>query len=818
MSMTPEQWRRLQALFEAAVELDAEERDDYLQEHCDEPELREQVLSLLSAAEQADEGIQRVIAAALPRSMQSGERVGPYRLVEQIGEGGMGSVFLAERDDSEYKQQVAIKVIHAGSLDKAILGRFRSERQILARLNHPNIARLLDGGTTEQHYPFLVMEYVEGVPLDEYCDARQLSTSERLRLFQRVCEAIHYAHQNLVVHRDIKPGNILVTPYGQPKLLDFGIAKLLDEAPGDHTVALTRANMRVMTPEQASPEQILGKPISTASDVYSLGVLLFALLTGQRPYRLDSHRPGELERVIVETEPDRPSAAVSRSLNKPASEHGESDAISISLARGTTPDRLKRHLSGDLDNIVLMAMRKEPERRYASAQELADDIGRFLGNQPVIARADTGAYRTRKFLRRNLRAVIAAALVLVTIAGLVSVYTLRLSAERDRVRFEAQRATQTADFLRSLFTVADPAVSKGETITARELLKQGADKVSQELGEQPELQASLLTVIGSVMIELNLFEDSLRALEQAYALRRAELGNEHIDVAETAGFLATATYSLGQYNRAIEFHREAVRIRLAEHGENHVDVATAINNFGHTLYEQGDYAGAEQRYRRSLAIHDRLENNWHPNYAASLMNLAQLKQTTGDYEESEILFREALAINREQLGLQHPEVATNLHNLGSLLGVMGRHPEAQTYFEESMSLTQQLHGVDADLGSTLVNIGLMRQQQGDHNAAEGYFRRALENDQRIFGETHFNVGYDMVLIARVLTTRGEYQSAEALFQQALAIYDEALLEDNPFVASALAGLGALYVEQERPRLCENSALDIITLSDRRCDQ
>src|SRR5450755_1386887 len=424
-----ERWARVKELFEAAVDLDPNQRTALLEKECGGDEaLRGEIESLLKSDERTDGFIEHP-AFALPRDLFPddveepfvGRQFGAYQLIREIGRGGLGAVYLAARADDEYRKEVAIKVIRRGLDTDDIIRRFRNERQILAQLDHPNIARLIDGGTTDDGLPYFVMEYVNGEPINVYCDANALPTTERLKLFRKVCAAVTYAHQNLVIHRDLKPSNILVTQEGEPKLLDFGIAKLL--ITGDELFTQTIPALRVMTPEYASPEQVKGDKIMTTSDVYSLGVLLYELLTGQRPYRLKTRTPEEIARAITEQEPERPSTAASQrpDRNSPQS-----------------ANRNPKVLRGDLDNIVLMAMRKEPARRYASVGQFSEDIRRHLEGLPVRARKDTVAYRTSKIVNRHRIGVAAAALVLLSlVGGIVATLSEVQTARRERAKAEA---------------------------------------------------------------------------------------------------------------------------------------------------------------------------------------------------------------------------------------------------------------------------------------------------------------------------------------------------------------------------------------------
>src|SRR5258708_14888944 len=425
--------------------------------------------------------------------MEEGDRIGPYRVLRTLGVGGMGEVFLAERADAEFEQQVAIKVVYGGAFARTVQSRLKIERQILAQLDHPNIAHLLDGGSLPDGTAYIVMEYVDGVPIDAFCDSNRLDIVARLKLFQTVCAAVHYAHQNLIVHRDLKPSNILVTAAGAPKLVDFGIAKLLDERQaGHHTLAVTQADIRVMTPDHASPEQVRGQAITTSSDVYVLGVLLYKLLTGTGPFVIPSMRLTDIERAICERDPPLPS-------HQCANDDTE-EARGIADARGTNPGRLRRTLAGDLDNIILMAMRKEPERRYGSAQQMAGDIQRYLDGKPVIAHGDSFSYRSSKFVRRHWLPVTAGASIFALILAFALttyVQSLRIAAERDRVaeqreraERERSRAEEVSSFLVNLFKLSNPEENRGSQVTARELLDSAAKRLRAGLQDQPQTNAA----------------------------------------------------------------------------------------------------------------------------------------------------------------------------------------------------------------------------------------------------------------------------------------------------------------------------------------
>ncbi|MEM6646873.1 MAG: serine/threonine-protein kinase [Bacteroidota bacterium] len=655
MKWTPERWKRADALVEALLDLDADARTAYLDAHCTDAALRADVEALLAQEPEARTLFQQDVlhfalplVPAAPEAALPYEHIGPYRLVEAIGRGGMGTVYRAERADGTFEQQVAIKIVHQ-YLSADTLRRFHAERHILARLQHPRIARLLDGGQTPDDRPFFVLEYVDGQPITTYAEQPGLSVDDRLTLFIQVCEAVRYAHQNLVVHRDLKPSNILVTPEGHVKLLDFGIAKLLDEGEGlPMTTLITQDGSRWLTPDYASPEQVKGEAITTASDVYQLGVLLYELLTGRRPYQLSERLRHEAARIILETQPERPSTAVTK----------------VQTGTATTaldPTRLRRRLQGDLDVMVLTALRKEPERRYASAEALALDLKRHLDGLPVQARRDTLGYRTRKFVQRNRLGVGVAAVVL--IAALGAVWAI-LDQSR-QVRDERDRAEAALAFMGELFASANPShgvedVTNRTDITVVEALQIASNRVQRELGDQPMVQT---TVAGMVARNLYDFNDSTAAQAIAYW---GELADQHADPLsnEARGALIFRSHLLrnaGDYAAAESLM--AMVIDRAERGTDVSvgDLASAYNDMAGIYFYQG--RPAEDRfpyYRKAIALY-RTDSTYAGDVATISANMANA--LPDDDPEKEQLVREAVEIWERIRPADHPDIALGYYHL-----------------------------------------------------------------------------------------------------------------------------------------------------------
>jgi eukaryotic-like serine/threonine-protein kinase len=727
-----------------------------------------------------------------------GDRIGPYRVLRTLGAGGMGEVYLAERADAQFEQQVAIKVVHGGALAVSMHSRLKQERQILAQLDHPNIAHLLDGGALTDGSAYIVMEYVDGEAIDVFCDVNRLDINARLKLFQTVCAAVHYAHQNLIVHRDLKPSNILVTAAGVPKLLDFGIAKLLDDRQAArHTLAVTQADVRIMTPDHASPEQVRGQAITTSSDVYVLGVLLYKLLCGTGPFFIASMRLSEIERAICEKDPSPPSETVS------AEELPESKLIAES--RGTSAKRLRRSLSGDLDNIVLMAMRKEPERRYASAEQLAGDIQRFLEGMPVIARRDTVSYRTAKFVKRHwLPVSAAAAAAFIVIAFSVTTYeqSVRIAAERDRAaqqreraEHERARAEEVSSFLVNLFKLSDPGENRGNQVTARELLDSGAKRLQTGLQDQPATKAALLSTVGTVYDSLGQYQDALPLLDESLHLQAQSQDPSRVD---TLLELGRARIGAGELAAAEAPLQEALRIAQRDAGATSVQTGHSLWSLGMLRFEQGRNTEAKGLYIRSLSV---LEDSRAPqtDVSAALSDLAKVYVLEQQWVLAKQTHEQALEIDRRVLGDDHPRVAFRLENLAIVAQNMGDLKLAETLYVDALKRQEHIYGDHhPEIAVAKGNYGLLLQREGRLAEAEPLLRSALETKLSLYGPSHFMVGYSRVSLAILLHDKGDLAASENEFRQALAIYDKSLPANHQYRASLLMYFARLLVDRNKP--------------------
>jgi serine/threonine-protein kinase len=773
-------WRQVDDLLAAALEHPPSERRAFLEATADAA-IEQHVLALLELEGHAPAFFERdVVGQALSLLAEAeepaarlcpGDRVGAYRIVREIGRGGMSVVFLAERDDGRFQKRVAIKVLpvlpHLMPLH--FRSRFQGEREILAQLEHPAIARLLDGGETTSGEPYLVMEYVEGESIDQYCDRRRLTVDQRLELFLSAGEAVAYAHQNLVVHRDIKPSNVLVSSSGEVKLLDFGIAKVLSQ--GTEASQHTVTGERVMTPAYASPEQVRGEPIRTVSDVYSLGVLLYQLLTGVMPHRTGG-LPHELAIAILEEEPARPSTAAGSDA------HGE--------ARATDPKRLRGRLRGDLDAIVLKALRKAPERRYPSVEALLEDLRAHLREAPVTARADDRAYRMGKFVRRNWPALAAGAALLALGSASAAYHARRIQGERDVARREAATAQAVTRFVASLFEASNAwgsSQAHPDTITARALLEQGTRRIRSELADQPEVRAELLSTLGSIHSSLGLESQAESLLNEALTLRRRLQRADSAAMAEDLERLGLVDYRKGDYLHAESRDREAYEIRRGRFGPQSYAAATSLNRIAMDLRKKGDGAQSERLFREALAIFRERRGEESKEVAAALKGLAMIRRERGDLREAESFGRQGLAISQRVLGERHPLTTEHMSDLGTIMRSKGDLAEAERLFRRALEDSQAWFGPEhPNVAIRWNSLGLVLQEKGEPDAAERHYRESLRINRKFWGEAHPVIAGNLHNLGTLAYDRGELADAEALLGQALAMRRKILPPQHPDTA------------------------------------
>ena len=793
--MASDRWQELERLFlrlrrEAGSDLDAA----LLEVAEEDAELAAHVRTLLDAAGRAgdflegsagleeigDHAAAPVEREAIPRPesnrpdavLSPGDRLGAYRILGPLGAGGMSTVYLAERADRAYRQRVAVKVIGGGWLAPGMEERFQAERQILASLVHPNIARLLDGGATPQGRPYLVLELVEGEPVDAFCDRRRLNVGERLELFSKVCAAVGAAHRSLVVHRDLKPSNILVTAAGEPKLLDFGIAKLLQPDPSDEVVPTTQAWARLLTPRYASPEQLRGERVTTASDVYSLGLLLYQLLAGHSPWPPDASTGTLMEERSAQV-PPAPSALLAvRTADR------QLEARQIAELRSSPLQALRRQLEGDLDAVVLKALEPEPERRYASVEPLKEDLRRFLTGFPVRARPAGRLYRIRRFLGRHRWPAAVTALLVVLVLALAGTTTLqswRLAKERDEALAAQKRSREVVGFLQDVFRVA----MEEEELTVRQAVSRSAASLETKLLDQPRVRADLLEVIGNIYRHLGAYDEAERQLTKALAIRRDLFGDESLSVATLLGSLGPVKAWLDRLEEGEQAARRAVAIvERAQNPDPRVETAV-LNQLVGLLCLRGDLAAAEDPSLQAAVLAASRLGDLEVEKAQAMANRARVLTGTGRYAEALSLYRDAIRLQRQSQGPDHPEVVTLLNNLALAYRHEGQFEDALKHMEEAVALLRRL-GLERSpsFARSLKILGDLHLGTEDLESAEAAYEESRRLIEEISGPGHYAVLVNLAGIASVELRRGQAEQAEALLAGWLGVWGSDLR--NPY--------------------------------------
>ena len=850
--MDAEKSKRAAEIFQAAVTLEPTELMTFLDVECgDDGTLRREVESLLSHDRDDDSGLDlslfvgpgKIALYEQESADQPVDRVGVYRLVQEIGRGGMGTVYLGRRTDAELEKEVAVKLLRAAAGSEDRRRRFHQERQILSDMEHPNIARLLDGGTTENGVPYIVMELVDGLPITTYCDRRQCPVRLRLQLFLDVCEAVHYAHRNLVVHRDLKPSNILVTEDGRPKLLDFGIAKVLEAAEGESDWTATET--RRFTPTYASPEQVDGERISTASDVYSLGIVLYEMLCGERPFDWTGSSPREVSKQMRTTAPPWPSARVGT-----ARDADPSVAFALAADRQTSPEGLRRTLRGDLDSILAKALRPEPEERYTSIEHMAEDVRRFLDGRPVLARSGNLAYHVGKWMRRHA----AAAAVLFLFVGLLTSFAVISRAQQrstasalEQARIEQTRTEELTEFLVGMFALSDPQSGRGANLTVRETLDIGARRVAIELADQPATQATLRHTLAEVYSGLGLATQARDLAKQALEQRRRLFGERSESVAETLVLLARIRIALFQLKAAELDLQTALDIRRRLFGPDALPLAECHRALAHVYSQLNDGPRAEAATTAALSIPgqsatDRaetlailaviLDDAGRPQEALARMregldlvtggneapdlSIAHTSRLAADFElrfghfgRSEQYVRDALARFRRLLGPEHPLVAETLCRLARVLIFAGKVEEAEALLPEVEAIRAQLpdyEGSPAAMETAEIRARVHLAGGRYQQAAAAYQTiRAWQIEK--LGPDHPSVAGSRVAEGTARFRLDDLDTAEPLIRRGRSVLIDQLGPDHYATHEATVYLGELLTATERLDEAEQLFLD-----------
>ena len=759
--MNPE----LEGLFEQTVGLAATEREQFLAEHCSDPNLRRELELLLAHDQGAETFLQRAVseeASALQTFVLTpGQRLGPYRVLSIIGRGGMGLVYLAERADGKFEQRVAIKVLQCGVDPSWINDRTQQECRILASLEHPNIARVLDADVSHDGLPYFVMEYVDGLPLDRYCERHHLSFRHRLRLLLPLCDALHLAHQKLIVHRDLKPDNILVTEPGVPKLLDFGIAKVLGEVPVSPQNTITR----ILTPEYASPEQARGEPVTTATDIYSLGGVLYKLLTGSTPHQTKDRGPLEMVRAICEEEVRRPS-------------------------------ELRPELAGDIDSILLKALHTDPQQRYRSVDQFAADLQSWLAGRPVLAVPPSLAYRARKFGRRHrvALATVSAVTLALVVAAVVSI--------REGIRANRETAVAEAvnEFLRNdLLAQAGASAQSGPNtkpdpdLKVRTALDRAAERIEGKFTKQPEVEASIRDTMGWTYIDLGLYPEARKQLERALELRRRALGAKTWKTMARLGWVADLQ---GKYAEAEVLESKALEAQRRVLGPEHPDTLGSMNYLAVIYGHEGKYAQAEALDAQILEIQKRVLGPEHPDTLISLGSLASDYEYQSKHAQAEALEVQALEIRKRVLGPEHPRTLDSMGELARVYLQEGKYAQTEALDSQAWEIRKRVLGPEHP--GTLTSMGNLAndyQYEGKHAEAEALGVQAVEIMKRVLGPEHPRTLNSMNNLTWVYESEGKYAQAEALDGQILEIRRRVLGPEHPDTLSSMGALAVDYGDQ-----------------------
>jgi len=801
--MDSTRWERMQSLFHEVADRPQGEQRALLKTACgDDDGLIADVLTLLEedarGASLLDRDLaqvaQDVLDEAVPASLPFKE-FGPYRLKEALGEGGMGVVYLAERID--LGSLVAIKILRDAWLSPARRERFASEQRTLAQLNHPSIARLYDADTLDDGTPWFVMEYVEGVPLTEYCSQHACSIEQRLKLFRAVCEAVQYAHQHAVIHRDLKPSNILVKPDGSIRLLDFGIAKQLETLEthaGQKGSDQTMTGLRLMTPAYAAPEQIRGDRVGIHTDVYSLGVILYELLAGELPFDLSKLTPGEAEAMIVGQDPEKPSTVAKRMSEKLRA--------NIAFANKTA--------WADLDVLCLTAMHKDTQRRYPSVEALIRDVDHYLKGEPLEARGDSFRYTLGKFVRRNRRAVSAAALVFTIIVGLVVFFTVRLAKARNAALAEAARTQRIQRFMMNLFQGGDESVGPGDSMKVVTLLNRGVQE-AKSLNSDPKEQAELYQTLGTIYDQLGKFDQADSLLHSSLERRKSVFGPDSSEAAESLVALGQLRSDQAQYDEAEQLTRQGLEMSRRHLPPTHPRVGRAMYALGEVLVSEGKYDQGIQVLDEAVRIQS-APGGVTADLAETLTELANAQFYAGHLDTSNSLNLKVVAMDRQLYGERHPNVAEDLINLGAIQTEWGHYPVTERYYRQALDIMQGFYGKDhPETASVMTLLGRSLNAQGRFNEAADMLREALGIQERVYGQVHPRVASAVGELGKVAMQQGNLDEAEIDFKRQAEIYRAVYNGKHFYIGSALANLGGVYMERKQYARAEQSFRDALQM-------
>ncbi len=801
--MTTEEWNKIEAIVDEALKLPKEERNSFIHNMCHgELDCIEHVNTFLESIDKADtfftdkkrvkDKVTDYAATEHTKHTKNenliGTTIGSYELTELLGKGGMGTVYLAKRIDGHFDHSVAIKVIQNKPGRSEIYSRFVQERQILAALSHENIARLYGGGVTEDGMPYLIMEYVDGTPIDKYCNKNRLSVAQRIRLFKSVCSAAQHAHMNLVIHRDLKPDNILITKNGTVKIMDFGIAKLVGDDRGAENIFGELNSDEFLSFSNASPEQLTNAPVTTATDIYALGVLLHRLLVGIHPLPIEKKTVSEIKEIITSFQPADPASQY-ESLDQTKKEE-------LAFNRDTTSKKLKQLLCNDLEAIMIKCLRKKAEERYQTADDLIQDLVRHELNFPVNAIQGSNLYHTKKYFLRNKTPLSVVAMFFVIASLSVLFYTHQIQMERDIAKMEANKANQVTTFVLDLFKGSDPGESRGDEISARDLLDRGIERANY-LDNQPQIKASILEVLGIILTQLGEFDEAEELLTQSIQIRTDLFGDLHVETISTYEHLGSLLSSRGDLFQAQQVLEDAISKRANIYGHQQAALSEANTELGYVYRRLGKLQEAEQLYLNLISIY---EENFGPEDPLTLLSISSLGVTLhgqGKLDEAEERYRDVLDKRTARYKTMHPEVAMSKNNLGSLLLNQGRFVESEKLLRESLEMRISLFGeLHPKVALSTNNMGILKRNSGQFEEAKEYFSSALEMNTKLFGPEQLQTGINMFSIAELNMMMGDYEKSLEYYSLSNKIFKEQLPEGSSFIARSSMGIGEALLKIE----------------------
>jgi len=793
--MDKQTWEKVNTIIDKALDFEkADKREQIVRENCDSDAMQKEALELLKSIEDSgtlwdelkhsnlvlSENItkEKHLFPKKTKSVQHTgkenenipKKIGPYFVKKTIARGGMGEVYLAERINEDFHKKVALKIIRNEIKSNEQAARFERERMILSSLNHPNIGQLLDGGISKDGRSYFVMEYIDGMPITAFCRKNRCTLQHRLKLFHQLCRAVQYAHSNFIVHRDLKPDNLFVTPQGDVKVLDFGIAKILNDDVTPSQLETTSAGRQILTYKYAAPEQLTSDPITTATDVYSLGVLLFELLTGRYPFRFKNKKFTDIEHTIRKELPPVPS-------------HVESDS--------------KNYSNPELDSIVLKALNKNPSDRYQSAQHLLDDIVRYEENRPVLAKDGKALYRSAKFLRRHSVPFLSGAAIVISGILFLVFYTSEIRSEREIARWQAQKAEQATAILIDLFEANQPGQTETGTFSVQSLLELGETK-ADNLDAFPELKGTMYSVIGQIYRNIGDFEKADLLLSNALNIFQNHYGNTHIETINTMDHYGLLLVSRGEFDRADSLLSHTLNVRRQHIDNNPVAMAQSLSYLALANRRKGNLDQAENLYRQSYELRSDHLGNDHPLTLESLSSLTVTLHNKGRYGQAEILYRDLIEKRRRVLGAYHPDYATNLSSLGALLMNIGEYEEAETALKEALEIrSSQLGNNHPDVAITLNNLGMLKKDMNQLQESEEYFIKALEIREEMLGDNHVNTAISNFCLADLMLRNNNPELALNYLQKARMVFKKQLPEDHSFVVRSDLRMGSIYAEMNR---------------------